>query len=298
MTRHYDVQIAPRSYYAWRGRGPSKRALWDTTIIEILAGIYEPDEDGRRPPESLYGAEKMWAHLQRQQIPVARCTVERLMRIHGWQGVTRTRKVRTTIKDPAAGRAADLVDRHFTAPAPNQLLVADFTYVPIPARFVYTAFTIDAFAGAILGWDVAATANAAMVERALADAVETRRRQGRPIRPGAIHHSDAGTQYTSIAFGQRLVDAEIRPSIGSVGDAYDNALAETTIGLYKTECVRPESPFDNGLANLGDVEVATAAWVHWYNTSRLMHRLGRRPPREAEEQHYREHQVDQSVVHT
>jgi putative transposase len=137
-----------------------------------------------------------------------------------------------------------------------------------------------------------------MVEQTVADAVETRRRQGHPIQPGAVHHSDAGTQYTSIAFGQRLIDAGIQPSIGSVGDAYDNALAETTIGLYKTECIRPGSPFHQGLRSIGDVELATADWVHWYNTNRLMHRLGRRPPLEAEEQHYREHQADQPVAHT
>jgi putative transposase len=156
-----------------------------------LAGIYEPDERGRRPPESLCGATKMWAHLQRQQIPVARCTVERLMGIHGWQGVLRTRQVRTTITDPAAARAKDLVDRDFTAAAPNLLLVADFTYVSIPSRFVYTAFVIDAFAGVIPGWQVSDAANAKMVEQTLADAVETRRRQGHPIQPGAVHHSDS-----------------------------------------------------------------------------------------------------------
>ena len=136
------MQIAPRSYYAWRGRGPSKRALWDTTITEI----YQPDDHRQRPPESLYGATKMWAHLQRQQIPVARCTVERLMRLNGWQGVTRARKIRTTMSDPDGARPEDLVDRNFSATAPNQLMVADFTYVRIPARFVYTAFVIDAFA--------------------------------------------------------------------------------------------------------------------------------------------------------
>lgn len=277
---------------------PSKRALWETTITEILAGIYQPDEHGRRPPESLYGATKMWAHLQRQGIEVARCTVERLMRNNGWQGVMRTKKVRTTLADPAARRAEDLVDRNFTAAAPNLLLVADFTYVRIPAGFVFTAFVIDAFAGTIPGWQVVGTADAAMVERALRDAQETRRRQGRPITPGAIHHSDAGTQYTSVAFGQHLVEVDIRPSIGSVGDAYDNALAETTIGLYKTECIRPGSPFHVGLRSLGDVELATAEWVHWYNTSRLMHRLGRRPPLEAEADYYANQQADQPVAHT
>jgi putative transposase len=191
LSQHYDVAIAPRSYYAWRVRGPSKRALWDFTITEILAGIYVPDAKGRRPPECLYGATKMWAHLQRQGIPVARCTVERLMQANGWAGVLRTKKVRTTIADPAADRAKDLVNRNFTTAAPNLLLVTDFTYVPIPGRFVFTAFVIDAFAGVIPGWDVTNAANNTMVRRALADAVQTRRRQGHPIEPGAIHHSDS-----------------------------------------------------------------------------------------------------------
>jgi putative transposase len=266
-------------------------------VTEILAGFYEPDEHGRRKPESLYGATKMWAHLRRLGIPVARCTVERLMRNNGWRGVVRTKKVHTTISNRAASRASDLVDRCFTAAAPNQLLVADFTYVRVRTGFVYTAFLIDAFAGIIVGWDVAATANAAMVERALADGLDFRRRQGHPIQPGAVHHSDAGSQYTSIAFGSQLIEAEIQPSIGSIGDAYDNALAETTIGLYKIECIRAGSPFHSGLANLGDVELATAEWVHWYNTSRLMHRLGRRPPAEAEADHHAQQQQDQPVMH-
>ncbi|HET6758285.1 MAG TPA: DDE-type integrase/transposase/recombinase, partial [Propionibacteriaceae bacterium] len=181
--------------------------------------------------------------------------------------------------------------------APNQLLVADFTYIKLGTRFAYTALVIDAFAGTIVGWEVTAAANTTMVYRALADAVQTRRRQGNPISPGAIHHSDAGTQYTSIAFGQHLAEAAIRPSIGSVGDAYDNALAETTIGLYKIECIRPGSPFHSGLASIGDLELATAEWVHWYNTARLMHRLGRRPPLEAEQHHYDQLQADQPVAH-
>jgi putative transposase len=291
------VQIAPRTFYAWLSRGPSRRSLWETTITEILAGYYTADERGRRKPESLYGATKMWAHLRRQGIAVARCTVERLMRRHGWRGVRRSRKIRTTIPDPAAGRAPDLVDRCFRVTAPNQLFVADFTYVRVPAGFVYAAFVVDAFGGTIVGWEVTDRATTAMVQRALADAVETRRRQGHPITAGAVHHSDAGSQYTSIAFGQHLVEEEIQPSIGSVGDAYDNALAETTIGLYKTECIQPGSPFHAGLVSIGDVELATADWVHWYNTFRLMHRLGRRPPAEAEQHHYDQHQADQPVAH-
>jgi putative transposase len=260
--------------------------LWETAITEILAGYYEPDEHGRRPPESLYGSLKMWAHLQRQGIKVARCTVERLMRKNGWQGVRRTKRVRTTIPDRASARAEDHVDRQFWVDAPNRLFVADFTYVRACHGFVYTAFVIDAFAGTIVGWDVTTSPTAAMVDRALADALEFRRRQGHPVRPGAIHHSDAGTQYTSLAFGDRLVEEGIIPSIGSVGDAYDNALAETTIGLYKTECIRADSPFHHGLTNRADVELATADWVHWFNNSRLMHRLGRITPAEAEAEHY------------
>ncbi len=228
----------------------------------------------------------MWAHLQRQGIPAARCTIERLMRRHGWQGVVRTRRVRTTIPDHGARRAQDLVDRQFRVGAPNLLFVADFTYVRVRSGFVYVAFVIDAFAGTIVGWDVTARPNAAMVERALQDALETRRRQGRPVAAGAVHHSDAGVQYTSVLLGNQLAEAGIHPSIGSVGDAYDNALAETTIGLFKTECIRPGSPFHDGLDTIGEVELATAAWVHWFNTSRLMHRLGRRPPLEAEAEHY------------
>jgi transposase InsO family protein len=288
LSTSYGLQIAPRSYYAWlaRGRGPSRRQLWDLAITEILAGYYQPDEHGRRRPESLYGAEKMWAHLQRQGIPVARCTIERLMRANGWQGVRRSRRIRTTIPSGVA-RAVDLVNRQFGADAPSQLLVADFTYVPLLAGgFAYTAFVVDAFAGKIVGWQVAGRADTALVTRAWADAVETRRREGHPITPGAIHHNDAGTQYTALAFGQHLAEAGILPSIGSVGDAYDNALAETTIGLYKTECTRAGSPFHTGLRTVADVEAATAAWVHWYNTSRLMHRLGRRPPADAEADYY------------
>jgi putative transposase len=295
LTAH-GIPIAPRTFYAWRSRGPSRRALWEVTVTELLAGYYQPDAAGRRRPESLYGASKMWAHLRRQGIPVARCTVERLMRANGWRGVRRDRRVRTTIA--GGGRhPADLVERRFCTAAPNRLLVADFTYVPVSAGgFAYTAFVVDAYAGAITGWQVSTAPDAGLVSRALADAVESRARHGHPIRAGAVHHSDAGSQYTSITFGQHLAEAGILPSIGSVGDAYDNALAETTIGLYKTECVAPGSPFHTGLPTAATVEAATAAWVHWYNTGRLMHRLGRRPPAEAEANYYAQ-QTDQPVAH-
>jgi len=286
LTEH-GVKIAPRTFYAWASRAPSKRSLWDATITEILAGYYEPDEDGRRSPESLYGSLKMWAHLQREGIPVAKSTVARLMRRSGWQGVRRQKKVRTTVADPAAERAPDLVERQFTVPAPNQLLVADFTYVKlVTGAFAYVAFVIDAFAGAIIGWEASTSKETRFVESAIRQAAALRSRQGHPI-DGAIHHSDAGSQYTAVHFGETLSLSGLRPSIGSVGDAYDNALAETTIGLYKNECVRADSPFRRGpLRNLGNVEMITADYIGWFNQQRLMHRLGRVPPAEAEAAYY------------
>jgi transposase InsO family protein len=293
--RSLGIEIARETYYARNRRGPSKRALWDTTITEVLAGYYEPDEHGLRPPESLYGSKKMWAHLNREGIEVAKCTVERLMAAHGWQGVTRAKTPRTTRADPDAERASDLVDRQFQVAAPNRLLVADFTYVVrLHGRWCYTAFVVDAFAGLIPGWQVGPHATEEFVTAALDDAIEQRARHGHPIPAGAIHHSDAGSQYTAVRFGERLLEAGILPSIGSVGDAYDNALAETTNGLYKTECVRLGSPFNpHGFDTVAEVEAATARWVHWYNTSRLMHRLGRRPPTEAEAEYYAQQQAEQ-----
>ena len=230
----------------------------------------------------------MWAHLNREGIEVARCTVERLMRANGWRGATRARKVRTTVADPAATRAPDLVNRQFHAAAPGLLHVADFTYVPLAGGgFGYTAFVIDAHAGLIPGWECSTSKHTGFVEAAIRQAVAYRRRQGRPLGEGAIHHSDAGSQYTAVHFGQTLFLDGLTPSIGSVGDAYDNALAETTIGLYKTECVRADSPFRHGpIHTLADLEEITSAWVHWYNTRRLMHRLGRIPPAEAEAAYY------------
>lgn len=288
----HGIQIAPRTYWARLASGPSKRELWDTTITEILAGIYEPDTNGCRPPESLYGTVKMWGYLQRQGIEVAKCTVERLKRAHGWRGATRARRApRTTVSDPAATRAPDLVRRQFTASRPGELHVADFTYVPLGSGgFGYTAFVIDAFAGLIPGWECSLSKKTAFVEAAIRQAAAYRARQGHPFTGKQIHHSDAGSQYTSVHFTETLMLAGLQPSIGTVGDAYDNALAETAIGLYKTECAREGSPFRTGpLMTLPDLEKITSAWVHWYNTNRLMHRLGLRPPAEAEAQYYQQH---------
>jgi putative transposase len=301
LTAH-GHKIAPRTYYSWVQRAPSKRSLWDTTITEILAGYYVPqvDSEGEKkklPPESLYGSVKMWAHLQRTGIPVAKCTVERLMRLNGWRGVVRTKKVFTTVADPTADRPADQVQRDFSAAAPNELVVADFTYVPMLSGFGYTAFVIDAFAGLITGWECSTSKETRFVESAVRQASEYRRNQGYPLIGETIHHSDAGSQYTSIRFGETLMLEGLIPSIGSVGDAYDNALAETTIGLYKTECIRAGSPFRQGpLRTLADIEKITSAWVAWYNTNRLMHRLGRTPPAEFEAEHYAELQREQMLA--
>jgi putative transposase len=290
VLSQHGVPIAPRTYWARKSRPPSRRAVRDAVLMEVLAGIYEPGERGRRRPESLYGSLKTWEHLRRQGINAARCTVERLMRANGWRGVTRARKVRTTVPDPAHTRAPDLVNRDFTASAPGQLHVADFTYVPLDGgRFGYTAFCIDAFAGLIAGWECSLSKETAFVQKAISQAAACRARQGHPIGGNAIHHSDAGSQYTSVRFAETLMLAGLAASVGSVGDAYDNALAETTIGLYKTECTRDGSPFRNGpIATLADLEECTSAWVHWYNTQRLMHRLGRRPPAEAEAEYYQQ----------
>jgi putative transposase len=223
VLSQHGVLIAPRTYWARKSRPPSRRALSDVALTEILAGIYEPGQRGRRPPESLYGSLKTWEQLRRQGITVARCTVERLMRANGWRGVTRARKVRTTVPDPAHTRAPDLVNRDFEAARPGRLVVADFTYVPVDGGgFAYTAFCVDAFAGLIAGWECCLSKETAFVEKAIRQAAALRSRQGRPVGGNAIHHSDAGSQYTSVRFAETLMLAGLAASVGSAGDAYDN----------------------------------------------------------------------------
>jgi putative transposase len=195
VLSEHGCRIAPRTFYAWLQRPLSARALWDLVITEILAGYYEPDDQGRKRPESLYGSVKMWAHLNREGIIVAKCTVERLMRTHGWQGVRRLKRVRTTVSDPAADRAPDLVKRGFRAPAPGRLLVADFTYVRLAGgMFAYTAFVIDAFANRILGWECSTSKQTRFVEAAIRQAATVRVREGHLDAGPVIHHSDAGSQ--------------------------------------------------------------------------------------------------------
>jgi putative transposase len=260
----HGVQIAPRAYRASRSRPPSRRALRDTAITGILAGICEPGPRGRRPPEALHGSLKMRACLQRQGIPVARCTVGRLMRASGWRGTARARTDRTTVPRPGDQRAPGLVNRQFTMAAPGQLHVADFTCVPMDGGGLgYAALVIDALAGLITGRECPLPKETAFAGRAIRQAAAPRRRQGRPLSGTTIHHSDAGPPCTSVRCGETLQPAGMIPSTGTAGDAYDNALAETTMGLHKTECARSDSPFRAGpLRTVADPDDITSAWVY------------------------------------
>jgi putative transposase len=227
----------------------------------------------------VYGARKVWWQLRREGIDVARCTVERLMARDGLQGAVRGKKRRTTIPDGQADRARDLVDRDFSAPAPNRLWVTDFTYVATWSGVVYVAFAIDVFSRRIVGWKADTTMKTSLVLDTLEMAIWARDHHGQPVTDGLVVHSDAGSLYTSFAFTQRLVDAGADPSIGSVGDAYDNALAESTIGLYKTELIKPRGPWKS----LDQVELATLEWVDWYNHTRLHGACDKLPPVEYEQ---------------
>jgi putative transposase len=227
---------------------------------------------------SVYGARKVWWALRRNGVDVGRGRVERLMRRAGLAGVVRGKTVRTTISDPDGVRATDLVKRQFTAGAPNRLWVADFTYVATWAGTVYVAFAIDVFSRRIVGWQASMSKETDLVLDAIDTGLRARRYRPGPGVDRLVHHSDAGSQYTSFRFTQHLIDAGIDASIGTVGDALDNALAESTIGLYKTELIKPRGPWHNK----NEVDVATTAWVDWYNNRRLHGACGGRPPTEFE----------------
>jgi len=227
----------------------------------------------------VYGARKVWRQLWREGCAVARRTVERLMRTMGLQGAVRGKPVRTTIGDKTAHCPLDRVNRQFQAPAPNMLRVSDFTYVATWQGFVYVAFVIDTFARRIVGWRVSRTAHAGFVLDALEQALHDRR----PVRSGGlVHHSDRGSQYVSIKYTERLMEAGIESSVGSVGDSYDNALAESINGLYKTEVIRRRGPWKS----LEAVEFATLEWVDWFNHRRLLEPIGNIPPAEAEQRYF------------
>lgn len=228
---------------------------------------------------AVYGARKVWRQLRREGFDVARCTVERLVRSMGLRGAIRGKPVKTTVSDKAAQRPLDHVKRQFQAPRPNALWVSDFTYVATWQGFVYVAFVIDAFARRIVGWRARRTAHAGFVLDALEQALHDRR----PVhRGGLAHHSDRGSQYVSIKYSERLAAAGIEPSLGSVGDSYDNALAETINGLYKAEVIHRRGPWRSFEA----VEFATLEWVDWFNHRRLLEPIGNIPPAEAEQRYF------------
>jgi putative transposase len=276
VLREHGVEIAPSTYYEARGRKPSKRALRDAEVVALIRAARGQRFVAR------FGARKMWLYLRRQGHDVARCTVERLMARNGWQGALRGTQVRTTITEPADARPADLVDRDFTTAAPNQLWVADFTYVATWSGTVYVAFVVDAYSRMIVGWRAATSMSTELVLDTLEHAIWARRQQGVVDLKGLVHHTDAGSQYTSFAFTSRLIEAGVDASVGSVGDAYDNALAESQIGAYKTELIRPDGPW----RDVEHVEIATLNWVHWFNHQRTHESVDDLTPAEVETTHY------------
>nr|WP_232110463.1 IS3 family transposase [Nocardia wallacei] len=275
------VNLAPSTYYEYRKRVPTKREERDEELKVEISRVH-------RENFGVYGARKVWLQLNREGHQVARCTVERLMRELGLRGVTRGRVKRTTIADPAAERPADLVQRKFAPAAPNRLWVADITYVSTWSGWVYVAFVIDAYARRILGWRTSTSMTTGLVLDAIEHAIWTRERSGWSVKD-VVHHTDRGSQYTSIALSERLAEAGIQPSVGAVGSSFDNALAETVNGLYKTELIKPRGPW----RTLDHVEFATAEWVDWFNHRRLYQYCGDIPPAEMEAAHYAQNPAQQ-----
>jgi len=266
VLREQDCRVAARTYRAWRSPAarPASRTVSDARLLHTIRSVIYA-ADGELTPEGLYGRRKLTAYLRRTTHPdVAFCTVDRCMRVLGHNGVRRCKKVRTTVASPDGIRAGDLLHRNFTAPAPNRVWVTDFTYVRTWAGFAYVAFIVDVFSQRIVGWHAATSKATDLVMVPLRIALWDRDRQGHPVpRQALIHHSDAGSQYTSIRLTEHLALEGILPSIGTVGDAYDNALMETINGLYKTECIRTRVFHRGPYKTLADVEYATAGWVDW-----------------------------------
>jgi putative transposase len=271
------LPIAPSTYHAHAAKRidagkRSARARRDAELKIEIERVFAENF-------GVYGARKVWRQLQREGFDVPRCTVERLMADLGLQGVVRGKPVRTTVSDKAAPCPLDHVNRQFHARRPNALWVSDFTYVATWSGFVYVALVIDAYARRIVGWRVSRTAHAGFVLDALEQALHERR----PVHGGGlVHHSDRGNQYLSIRYTERLAEAGVEPSVGSVGDSYDNALAETINGLYKTEVIHRRGPWRSFEA----VEFATLEWVDWFNSRRLLEPIGNIPPAEAEARYY------------
>ncbi len=269
------LPIAPSTYYDHLAKRAdperlSDRAKRDEDLCPEIQRVFEANF-------KVYGVRKVWRQMRREGFDVARCTVERLMKGMGLEGVIRGKKIKTTLADKAQPCPLDKVNRQFRVPAPDMLWVSDFTYVATWQGFVYVAFVIDAFARRIVGWRVSCTAHAGFVLDALEQAVHQRRPAA-----GLVHHSDRGSQYLSIKYTERLAGAGIEPSVGSVGDSYDNALAETINGLFKAEVIHRRGPW----RSFDAVEYATLEWVDWFNNRRLLEPIGNIPPAEAEADFY------------
>ena len=279
------LPIAPSTYYANKAqhRDPDRRSARAKRDDELKLEIQRVWDDNFR----VYGVRKVWRQLKREGFEVARCTVARLMRDLGLRGVVRGRKVKTTVPDELLDRPLDRVNRQFNVFRPNALWVADLTYVATWRGFVYVAFVIDAFARRIVGWRVSSSLRTGLALDALEQALYDRQKSETEE---LIHHSDRGVQYLSIRYAERLQEAGIEPSVGSVGDSYDNALAETINGLYKTEVIRQQGPW----RNIEDVEFATLKWVDWFNNRRLFEPIGNVPPREKEIEYYQ--QLEESAM--
>ena len=275
------LQVAPSTYYAARGRPPSTRALRDAELKVEIHRVWKDNLE-------VYGARKVWRQLGREGVGVGRDRVARLMGELDICGVVRGKPRRTTTPAQADQRPADLVERNFTAPAPNRLWVADLTYVATWAGFAYVAFVIDAFSRMIVGWRVATTLRATLALDALEMAIWARQAS----LDGLVHHSDRGVQYLSIRYTQRLAEEGAVASVGSRGDSYDNALAEAVNGLYKAELIRRRGPWRGA----DQVELATLQWVEWWNQRRLHGAIGDIPPAEYEAIYYRQHQESKEVA--
>ena len=280
-----ELPIAPSSYYARKDieRHPEKQCARKKRDDELIPEIYRVFNDNYE----VYGARKVWRELKREDAAVGRCTIERLMRQEGLRGAVRGQSFRTTVPGEAANRPGDLVKREFTAARPNQLWVADITYVSTWSGFVFTAFVIDVFSRYIAGWRVSRSLSTDLPLDALEQALHAR-----PDHDGLIHHSDRGCQYVSIRYSDRLVEAGVKPSVGSVGCSYDNALAESVIGLYKTEVINLRKPWKG----VEDVEFATLTWVDWFNNRRLLQPIGHIPPAELEANYYDQQRVATTEV--
>jgi putative transposase len=273
------AQIAPSTYYAAKTRPVCARTVRDSELLERIEQVHEANYD-------VYGARKVWHEMNRQDVPVARCTVERLMRAAGLRGLLRDKSPRTTRPAAETGRPGDLVERDFTAIGPNRLWVADLTYVRTAAGWVYAAFVLDVYSRMIVGWQVATSLYTDLALDALQMALWRRSGGGTDL-TGLVHHSDRGVQYRAIRYTQRLAEAGAVASVGSKGDSYDNAMAEAFNSLYKAELVRNKGPW----RGLEDLEFATVEYIDWYNNRRLHGELGHVPPTEYEALHAMTHPV-------